>query len=276
MKFNRFRRQKFLNFSAALFLAATCVFPLTTFAQSTTDLLLGAGDDIRVRVFQNPELSYEGRVPESGSISYPLIGTVQVGGLSIATAEKKIADALKTGGFVLQPQVNIVLVQGRGSQVSVLGQVTKPGRFPLETSNTRVTDVLAMAGGATLTGDDVAVLTGTRDNAPFRKVIDIPAIFIDGQSADNMLLAGGDTLYVPRAPMFYIYGEAQKPGAYRIERGMTVMKALATGGGPTARGSDTRLRLTRRTAQGLVEQISPTPEELVKPDDVIYVRESLF
>lgn len=271
-----FPRPSLTRFLAAVLFCAAGVVSMNAFAQAAADLLLGAGDDIRVRVFQNPELSYEGRVPESGSISYPLIGAVQVGGLSMAAAEKKIADALKTGGFVLQPQVNIVLVQARASQVSVLGQVTKPGRFPLETSNTRVTDVLAMAGGATMTGDDVAVLTGTRNNVPFRKVIDIPAIFIDGQSADNMLLAGGDTLFVPKAPMFYIYGEAQKPGAYRIERGMTVMKALATGGGPTARGSETRLRLNRRNAKGVVEQMTPTPDELVRPEDVIYVRESLF
>ena len=150
-----FPRPSLTRFLAAVLFCAAGVFSMNAFAQAAADLLLGAGDDIRVRVFQNPELSYEGRVPESGSISYPLIGAVQVGGLSMAAAEKKIADALKTGGFVLQPQVNIVLVQARASQVSVLGQVTKPGRFPLETSNTRVTDVLAMAGGATMTGDDV-------------------------------------------------------------------------------------------------------------------------
>ncbi|MDB5826409.1 MAG: polysaccharide export protein EpsE [Variovorax sp.] len=249
---------------------------LPAHAQSAPDLALEAGDDIRIKVFQNPDLSFDSRVPESGTISYPLIGSVQIGGLSISAAEKRIADALRTGGFVLQPQVNIVVLQARGSQVSVLGQVTKPGRFPLETSSARVTDVLAMAGGATLTGDDVAVLTGTRNSKPFRRVIDIPAIFLNGNSDDNMVVAAGDTLYVPRAPVFYIYGEAQKPGSYRIERGMTVMKALATGGGPTVRGSESRLRLTRKNAKGVEEQFTPEANDLVRPDDVIYVRESIF
>lgn len=260
----------------AFLLSLTMLMSGPANAQAPTDLVLGAGDDIRIKVFQNPDLAYDARIPESGSISYPLIGAVKLGGLSISAAEREIADALRTGGFVLQPQVNIVVVEAGGSQVAVLGQVTKPGRFPLATSSTRVTDVLAMAGGATLTGDDIAVLTGTRDNKAIRKVIDIPAIFLNGNSEDNMVVAAGDTLFVPRAPVFYIYGEAQKPGSYRIERGMTVMKALATGGGPTIRGSETRLRLTRKNAKGAEEQFSPEATELVRPDDVIYVRESLF
>ncbi len=245
-------------------------------AQSPSDLLLGAGDAIRVQVFQNPDLNVEARVSETGVISYPLIGSVQLGGLSIAAAEKKIADALLTGGFVKQPQVNIVLVQVRGSQVSVLGQVSKPGQFPLETSGLRITDILAKAGGATAAGDDVVILTGTREGQPFRKVIDVPSLFIDGRRSDNIQVAPGDSLFVPRAPMFYIYGEAQKPGAYRIERGMTVMQALATGGGPTTRGSESRLRLHRKNASGVIEEVRPVFGDLLQPNDVIYVRESLF
>jgi polysaccharide export outer membrane protein len=250
--------------------------PINVFSQTNSDLLLGPGDDIRVKVFQNPELSYEGRIPESGFISYPLIGSIQIGGLSVNAAETKISNALKFGKFLLQPQVNIVLVQSRGNQVSVLGQVAKPGRFPLETFNVRVTDVLAMAGGSTLAGDDTAILTGIRNQEPIRKVIDIPAIFLDGQNADNVLIVGGDTLFVPKAPMYYIYGEAQKPGAYRVERNMTVRKALATGGGPTARGSNTRLRLSRRNSDGTMQETTPKPDDIVFPEDVIYVKESLF
>jgi polysaccharide biosynthesis/export protein len=119
------------------------------------DYRLGPGDAIGVQVFQNPDLTVEARVSESGVISYPLVGAVQLGGLSIAEAEKRISDALRTGGFVRSPQVNITLRQVRGNQVAVLGQVNRPGRFPLETFNTRVSDMLAAAGGVTPTGDDV-------------------------------------------------------------------------------------------------------------------------
>ena len=261
----------FLALSCLLSAAATAADPA-----ARQDYLLGDGDAIRIQVFQNPDLALETRVSETGSITYPLIGAVQVGGLPIAAAEQAIARALKDGGFVQQPQVNIVLMQIRGNQVSVLGQVNRPGRFPLETFNLRVSDMLAAAGGTTPTGDDVAIVSGVRGGKPFRKEIDIPDLYIGAHPENDIVLAGGDTIYVHRAPVFYIYGEAQRPGAYRIERGMTVMQALAQGGGPTARGSESRLRLHRRTASGAVQQITPGMSELVRPDDVIYVRESLF
>ncbi len=245
-------------------------------APASNDYRLGPGDAIGVQVYQSPDLSVDARVSESGVISYPLVGTLQLGGLTISEAEKKIADALRTGGFVKVPQVNIVLRQVRGNQVAVLGQVSRPGRFPLETFNTRVSDMLAAAGGATPTGDDVLIVTGQRDGKPFRKVIDIPGLFLNERSQDDIVVTAGDTLYVNKAPMFYIYGEAQKPGPYRIERGMTVMQALAQGGGPTARGSQNRLRLHRRDASGNVVEAVPKLTDLVRPEDVIYVRESLF
>lgn len=244
--------------------------------QVTQDYRLGAGDTIRVLVFQSPDLTTDARVSESGAITMPLVGGVTIGGLSIANAEKKIAAALKSGGFLQQPQVNIVLVQVRGNQVSVLGQVQRPGRFPLEIANTRVSDVLAMAGGTTSTGDDTVILSGMRDGKPFRKLIDIPALFLDEESGNNLLVAAGDTLYVHRAPVFYIYGEAQRAGPYRIERGMTVMQGLAMGGGPTNRGSESRLRLHRRDASGVVQQTTPSLTDTLQQNDVIYVRESLF
>ncbi|HXE48772.1 MAG TPA: polysaccharide export protein EpsE [Ramlibacter sp.] len=240
------------------------------------DYKLGPGDAIRVQVYQNPDLTVEARVSESGSINYPLVGGVALGGLSIGQAETKIAHSLRSSNILKSPQVNIVLLQVRGNQVSVLGQVNKPGRFPLETMNVRVSDMLAAAGGVTPTGDDVLVVSGVRNGKPFRQTIDIPALFAGNRSQDDLVLAAGDTLFVNKAPMYYIYGEAQKPGPYRIERGMTVMQALAQGGGTTNRGSQDRLRLNRTRADGTVEQVVPRLTDPVQPNDVIFVRESIF
>ena len=240
------------------------------------DYRLGPGDLVRVQVFQNPDLTVEARVSEAGSIGYPLVGEVRVGGLGLVEAQQRIADALRQGRFLRSPQVTVHLMQARGHQVAVLGQVARPGRFALETTRMRASELLAAAGGITPQGEEVVIISGQRDGQPFRRLIDVPALFTGGAVDQDLVLMGGDTLFVPRAPVFYIYGEAQRPGPYRIERGMTLMQALAAGGGPTPRGSATRLRLHRKGSDGQVVQSAPAPTEAVHPDDVIYVRESLF
>jgi polysaccharide export outer membrane protein len=240
------------------------------------DFQLGGGDTIRIQVFQNPDLTLETRVSESGTVSYPLIGTVRIGGLSLDAAERQIAKQLKDGGFVQQPQVTIVLLQNHGSQVSVLGQVNRPGRYPLESTNMRLTEMLATAGGIAATGGDRVVIMGTREGKSFLKEVDVPGLFLAHNTVDDIVLTGGDSIYVHRAPVFYIYGEAQRPGAYRIERSMTIRQALAQGGGPTPRGTEKDPRVNRMKPDGSIEQITPAPTDLVQPDDVIYVRESLF
>ena len=284
--FYRFARI-LLILSALVALGARAQVPTPTSVPApastpTSEYTLGAGDSIRVLVFQNPDLTVETRVSEAGTITFPLIGTVELGGMSIGASEKKIADALVNGGFVRRPQVNIVLLQIRGNQVTVLGQVNKPGRFPLETFNMRVSDLLAAAGGAVAGsanvpgGGDTVVVTGLRDGKPFRKEIDIPLLYSPEKSADDIILLAGDSIYVPRAPVFYIYGEAQRPGVYRLDRGMTVMQALATGGGPTQRGTERKVKLHRKNAAGVTQELSPAMTDQLLPDDVIYVRESLF
>ena len=237
---------------------------------------LGPGDTIRVLVFQNPDLTLETRISENGTISYPLLGIVRIGGMTVARAERTIANGLRNGGFIKQPQVNILVQVSRGNQVSVLGLVTRPGRYPLETFTTRLSEMLAIAGGIAPTGADTVILTGTRDGKPFRKEIDIAGMLLNNKLEDDILVAGGDVIYVHRAPMFYIYGEVQRPGSYRVERGMTVRQALAQGGGLTPRGTERGLTVQRRGANGAMETVRPNMDDLVRPDDVFQVRESLF
>jgi polysaccharide export outer membrane protein len=244
--------------------------------QAQPEYQIGAGDNIRITVFQNPDLSVETRVTENGTVSYPLIGSVRIGGLPIPAAEAVIAKALKDGNFIQQPQVNISLLANRGNQVSVLGVVGRPGRFPLETFNTRLSEMIAIAGGITAGGADTVILTGTRAGKPLRKVIDIPAMFLDDKLDDDIVVAGGDVIYVHRQAMFYIYGEVQRPGSFRIERGMTVRQALAQAGGPSQRGTERNLRVYRRGAGGQIESINPEMHATLQPDDVLYVQESLF
>jgi len=262
---------------SALMLVLAASFGLTALGQGKQpEYRIGSGDTIRILVFQNPDLTLETRVSEVGTISYPLIGTVSIGGHTVGSAEQAIARALQAGGFIKNPQVNIVPVQIRSNQVSVLGQVGKPGRYPLETFNVRVSEMIAIAGGISPTGADAVVLTGTRDGQPFHRDIDIADLFLQNKHQADVLVAGGDVIYVPRAPMFYVYGEVQRPGSYRIERGMTIRQALALGGGPTPRGTERKLAVFRQRPDGTIESLNPELNSLVQPDDVLRVPESLF
>ena len=245
-------------------------------ADAPNNYTLASGDSIKISVFQNPDLTLETRVSEDGTITYPLVGKVAIGGLDLGSSERKIGKALLDGGFLKNPQVNIQLLDVRGNRVAVLGQVNRPGSFPLVSMNTRVSQVLADAGGLMANGDDKIILTGARDGKPFRREIDIDRLYREQRPEDDVLLAGGDTVYVPRAPMFYIYGEILKPGNYRIERGMTMRQALAAAGGLTQRGSERRLRVVRQNPQGVPEKQSTELNDLVEQGDVIYVNESIF
>jgi polysaccharide export outer membrane protein len=257
----------------AAFLAAA-LLPAARAQDKLPEYRLGAGDNIRISVFQNPNLTLETRVSEDATVSYPMLGRVHIGGMTLSRAEQAIAKALDEGNFIKEPQVSILPLQIRSSQVSVLGLVNRAGRFPLETFNTRVSEMIAIAGGVSATGADLAILTGERAGKPYRKEIDIAALFLRG-GQDDEVVVGGDAIYVHRAPMFYIYGEVQRPGSYRVERGMTIRQALVQGGGPSARGTERALRLWRG-ADKQVEVPKPRLDDPVQPDDVLHVGESLF
>jgi len=245
-------------------------------AYALEEYLLTPGDVIKVSVFKNPDLMLDARVSEAGTIGFPLVGSVPVAGLTLPAAERKIAQLLKDGGFVLNPQVNILLTTAVGNQVAVLGQVNKPGRYPIEGAGGNLTGMLAEAGGIAATGADVVIVTGMRNGKPFRREIDVVNMSLNGTTADDIELRGGDTLFVNRSPTFYIYGQVQRPGGYRLEKGMTVMQALADGGGMTGKGTSRGIVLHRRDATGKVKESGASLDEDVRDQDVIYVKESVF
>lgn len=241
-----------------------------------TDYALGPGDLIKITVFQSPELSLETRIPETGVVSYPLLGPLQLGTLSVSAAEKRIADGLLAGNFLKQPQVSILVITQRGSQATVLGHALRQGRYPLELSNTKLSDLLAAAGGVAPDGSDTLTLLGTRDGKPFRRQVDLRALFRGGNPADDIAIQHNDVVYIERMPQIYVYGEVQRPGVLRLERGMTVMQALAASGGLTLRGTRRGILVHRRGTDGTVQEMTLGMHETLQQDDVVLVGESLF
>lgn len=260
-------------------LVALAGIALLAFAiQSNADSreTLGPGDTIRVTIFQNPDLTAETRVSERGAILYPLIGEVVVGGLTPAGAATRIATQLKQGKFLKDPQVSVSLLQVRSRQVSVLGHVGRPGRYALDDPSLKLTDILALAGGISPSGDHTITLVSERDGKVVKREIDVPGMYRSGDLSADFEVRNGDTIFVPRAPVFYIYGEVQRAGAYRLEPDMTVMHALSVGGGLTPRGTARGLKIHRRMPDGTLRKLDVQLADAVQADDVVYVKESLF
>ena len=215
------------------------------------ETILGPGDVVRITVFQNPDLTVEARISEAGQINFPLIGAVTVGGLSdpgggAAHRDDAARRRLRAPAAGDDPDRADPQQPGLGA---------RPGRQARAATRSRsisskVSEMIAAAGGVVPGGADVVTLVGTRNGEPIKLDIDLPAILQSGRAELDVQVENGDIIYVDRAPTIYIYGEVQRPGQLRLERGMTLMQALAAGGGLTARGTERGIRVHRRDATG--------------------------
>ena len=259
-----------------LFQSLLAALLLVTAAGALAADVLGPGDVIRVNVYGNPDLNTETRVSDGGTITFPLVGRVPVGGMSVNAAEKKIASLLESGGYLRKPQVTITVTQVQSQAVSVLGHVNRPGRYPLEGGKRSMMDLLAQAGGIAPDGGDTVSVIRTRKGKVTKEMVDVIDMVRNGELSKDFDLAADDVIYVERAPRFYIYGEVQRPGMFRLERAMTVTQALSAGGGLTMRGTERGMVIKRRDADGKIQAIKAKQDDVLQTDDVVYVKESWF
>ena len=239
-------------------------------------LQLGPGDSVAIQVYGQPDMSSTVYVADDGTVAMPLAGTVPVAGLSPAQASTRIENALKTQKILVDPHVSITVALSRSQRVSVLGQVGTPGRYPID-SSTSIFDLLAQAGGVTATGADVIyVIRQDREGKETRSPVDLKGLAKGSGALPTMALKGGDSVFVPKAEQFSIYGEVATPGRYRVEPGMTVIEAVAKAGGITLRGSARRITVKRKLADGSYADQKAKLGDTVQPDDVIQVKESIF
>jgi len=267
--------KRLINLMNAWTIAAVLGLGLGAGIAGAAEVLLGPGDVVKASVYGSPDLAVETRVSESGTLTFPLLGEVPVGGLSTQQAEKKIGALLEKGGYLKKAQVNLLITTLASQQVSVLGQVNRPGRYPVDGPR-KVLDLLALAGGIGAEGGDMVSLVRTRNGQTTRETLDVVDMVRKGELNRDVEVAGGDIIFVERAPRAYITGEVQRPGPFRIERAMTVQQAVSAGGGLTMRGTQRGLQITRRDANGGQRTIDAKDGDLVQIDDVITVKESWF
>ncbi len=245
-------------------------------SEDTPLLLLGAGDIVRVQVAGQPDLSTALQVADDGTLAVPFAGPVAVAGKTPAQAAQQVAAALRSARILVNPQVTLVPDRFQSQRISVLGEVATPGRLPLE-SRTSVFDALAQAGGTTDNAADIVYVIRTGpDGKVARLPVDLSGLGAAATAPLQVTLRGGDAVFVPRADQFYIYGEVRAANMYRLEPGMTVMQAISRGGGITARGSERRIEIRRRTSNGRFIELEAALTDRVQPGDVIRVKERLF
>lgn len=257
------------SFAIACWLSAW--LSTTSFA-ADNDYRIGAGDVIRIGVFDHPELTVDLKVSESGNITVPSVGSVKVVGLSTHQIEQLLATRFEQGEVLHNAQVTVNVLEYLSQRVAVMGQVGKPGHYSLSEKRT-VMDMLAMAGGAVAgsAADEITLIhqDGTRTNIDLRRLF-------NGDLSVNATVKAGDTLFIPRAPQFYIYGEVQRPGMYRLERNMSLSQAIAAAGGLTPKGTERGITIKRSDKSGKERRLSVKKAQSLQADDVILVKESLF
>ena len=238
--------------------------------------VLGPDDVLRISVYGHEDLKTETRVSADGRLSFPLIGEMVVSGKSPIELEETIATRLIDGGFIHDAQVSVVVVEHVSLNVSVLGYVNRPGRYPLDSTTTLV-DLIAMAGGTINGSSDSKIwVTRTEDDRVQKYQLDLKDFLEKPETAVAFKMHQSDVVYVPKAPMFYIYGEIQRPGGYPIESDLTVVKALTLGGGLTLRGTESNLHVKRKDEHGDLQEIEVELATPVLRDDVIYVSVGWF
>jgi polysaccharide export outer membrane protein len=242
-----------------------------------------APDDVlKISVYGNPDLATTTRVMQNGSITFPLIGQVTVGGVTTAEAESRIARMLNSGGFVRNAAVSVFVEQrsqALANSVTLLGQVGHSGIYSLDPQSPdgvrTLVSLLAKAGGPTEKAADYCYLIRNEKGQPKRLKVDLVDLLRNGNIKSDLALSNGDTVLVPEMDVFYIYGEVQRPGRYKLERDMTVMQGLSVASGITPRGNAKGIVLNRKIGQEITSMASAL-ESPVQPNDVIYVKTAVF
>ena len=246
-------------------------------AVDPADYLIGAGDVVKISVYDHSDMDTTARVGNDGTVQFPLIGTVTLAGLTVPAAVQEIQKQL-LDGYLANPQVTVFIMAYRSKRVTVIGQVSKSGVLELS-GPTRLLDVLSLVGGLAENAGDVATITraATADAAaPEIIQIDLKRLMETGDVALNIQIMDKDNVFIAKAGMFYVTGAVDEPDAYKYEEGSTVLKAISMAGGFTKVAAKSRIRIVRIVdgKEQVMEKVSL--QEELQPGDVIVVPESYF
>ena len=258
------------------------------------DYFVGAQDVLVITSYDQADLTGKFTIETDGSFSYPMIGRVQAGGLTLRGVESKIRTELIEQGFFKDPQITVAIETYRSQKIYVVGEVRTPGAYALS-GNMRLVEALALAGSTQPTASGEAVIVRGARNGVVEGSKGIPpallagpvgsgdgAIRVDlrllesGDLAQNIPLHAGDTIFVLRAESVYVFGQVKNPGAYPVRaRETTVLQALSLASGVTDRGATGRITIVR-IVDGKKEEVRAELTDFIQPRDTIIVPERFF
>ena len=254
--------------------------------QANVSYVIGAGDVLGIKVFDEPALTDLFTVDSEGVITYPHVGRVDVTGKTVRDVEVLLTKLLSPA-YVRHPQVSVSIAKYRSRSIFILGEVRTPGQYSIEGQVTLL-EVIAKAGSLTPTAGTEIIVQRYKDGLPTvltpalpgdDRAAELMRVSVDdlrdGRITANLLLQDGDTLYVPAAAKFYVTGFVKSPGSFVLVPNMTVRQALAVAGGLTERGSTRGIKIIRRVGDKEVE-VGARMSDLVKPNDTIRIRQRLI
>lgn len=263
-------------------------------ASESRTYVIGAEDVLEIKVWGHEDLSRAVTISADGYFSFPLIGRIRAGGLTVRELETKIATLLDKD-YIVNPQVSVTVMEYKSKKVFILGEVAKPGAYYLSKDDTLL-EIVSKAGGVTETaGREIIIVR------PFEGSLQQPAslnskasdlIRVDlrallaGEVGENVGVQNNDTIYVPKTSVFSVFGEVRNPGSYPLEKELTILEAISIAGGPTQDADTQKLELLRKedgvqkkillNIEDLLNAKDGTEKLLIQDGDVIYQARAEF
>lgn len=252
-------------------------------AAQQPDYVIGGQDVLTIAVYDQAELSGKFTVDPDGTLTFPLLGRVKAGGLTLRGLEEDLKKRL-SDGYIRNPQVSVAMETYRSQRIFVMGEVRAPGAYQL-TGEMTVIEAIARAGSTTPAAADEAMIVRPKEGQTTGPVLptdsDSTVIRVnlreiqEGALSKNIQLRDGDTLLVQKARLVYVFGQVKAPGAYPVDKDTTVLQALSLSGGVTDRGSTGRIKIVR-AVDGKKKEIKVKLTDIVEPGDTIIVAERFF
>ncbi|MDP2106376.1 MAG: SLBB domain-containing protein [Desulfobulbaceae bacterium] len=239
------------------------------------DFMVGTNDVLKISVYDHPDMETKVRVNGEGVIQMPLLGQVQIGGLTISEIANKLTSLL-ADGYIVNPQVNVFVEEYGSKKGVILGMVKNPGAYDLS-GPTTLLELISKAGGLTEIAGNSAIIKRDSVAGDAKNItVDLKALMEGDEQYQKLFIENKDTIYISKAGMCYVTGEVVKPDAYKVESNATVLQAITLASGFTGKAAKDKVQIVRIVNGEKTVMKNVDLNTLVQKDDVVIVPESFF